>query len=130
MLGYGSYSRCVRCIHRATNQEYAVKIISKEKSTRDVDEEIEVQHCNMYIIIFLWAHNLIIHHKSIKMTCTNVLHVSYSSGEFCGLHCRNCWNFICCTCTVYIKVYFLLLIILVFVFLDSSSLCSTAREYH
>ncbi|XP_019848649.1 PREDICTED: ribosomal protein S6 kinase alpha-3 [Amphimedon queenslandica] len=42
MLGYGSYSRCVRCIHRATNQEFAVKIISKEKSTRDVDEEIEI----------------------------------------------------------------------------------------
>ena len=42
MLGYGTYSRCVRCIHRATGQEYAVKIIPKGTSTRDVDEEIEV----------------------------------------------------------------------------------------
>ena len=44
MLGYGAYSRCVRCVHRASGQEYAVKIIRKGMSVRDVDEEIEVRH--------------------------------------------------------------------------------------
>ena len=48
LLGYGSYSRCLRCIHRATGGEYAVKIINKGKSVKDVDEEVEVRracHC-------------------------------------------------------------------------------------
>ena len=49
MLGYGTYSRCVRCIHRATNQEYAVKIIAKERSSRDVDEEIEVRQMTIVL---------------------------------------------------------------------------------
>ena len=55
MLGYGSYSRCVRCVHKSSGQEYAVKIISKEKSVRDVDEEIEVdafiEICSFYQLI-------------------------------------------------------------------------------
>jgi p90 ribosomal S6 kinase len=42
LLGYGTYSRCVRCIHKVSNQEYAVKIIPKENTVRDVDEEIEI----------------------------------------------------------------------------------------
>ena len=42
VIGYGSYSTCNRCIHRATGQEYAVKIIDKAQSVKDVDEEIEV----------------------------------------------------------------------------------------
>ena len=54
MLGYGSYSRCVRCVHKSSGQEYAVKIISKEKSVRDVDEEIEVdafiEICSFYSV--------------------------------------------------------------------------------
>lgn len=33
----------MRCVHRATGQEYAVKIINKGLSVRDVDEEIEVR---------------------------------------------------------------------------------------
>ena len=43
VIGYGSYSTCNRCIHKATGQEYAVKIIDKAQSVKDVDEEIEVQ---------------------------------------------------------------------------------------
>ena len=43
LLGYGAYSRCVRCVHRSSGQEYAVKIINKLASVRDVDEEIEVR---------------------------------------------------------------------------------------
>ncbi|XP_069841743.1 ribosomal protein S6 kinase alpha-6 isoform X3 [Dendropsophus ebraccatus] len=49
-IGVGSYSICKRCIHRATNMEYAVKIIDKSK--RDPSEEIEIlmrygQHPNI-----------------------------------------------------------------------------------
>lgn len=39
-MGRGSYSVCRRCVHRATRQEYAVKIIPKK--TRDCQEEIEI----------------------------------------------------------------------------------------
>ncbi|XP_071954782.1 ribosomal protein S6 kinase alpha-3-like [Antedon mediterranea] len=39
-IGLGSYSVCKRCIHKATGQEYAVKIV--EKTKRDVQEEIEI----------------------------------------------------------------------------------------
>lgn len=39
-IGLGSYSVCKRCVHKATQQEYAVKII--KKSGRDVKEEIEI----------------------------------------------------------------------------------------
>ncbi|XP_071531807.1 ribosomal protein S6 kinase alpha-2 isoform X3 [Panulirus ornatus] len=39
-VGRGSYSVCRRCVHRATRQEYAVKIIPKK--TRDCQEEIEI----------------------------------------------------------------------------------------
>ncbi|CAI8017761.1 Ribosomal protein S6 kinase alpha-3 [Geodia barretti] len=51
-VGYGSYSVCKRCVHRATGQDCAVKIIDKAKSNRDVDEEIEIllrygQHPNI-----------------------------------------------------------------------------------
>lgn len=61
MLGYGTYSRCVRCVHRATNQEYAVKIIAKERSSRDVDEEIEV----------------LIKELNIGIVCNVILQVTY-----------------------------------------------------
>ncbi|XP_071981929.1 ribosomal protein S6 kinase alpha-6 isoform X1 [Engystomops pustulosus] len=49
-IGVGSYSICKRCVHRATNMEYAVKIIDKSK--RDPSEEIEIlmrygQHPNI-----------------------------------------------------------------------------------
>ncbi|XP_055980098.1 ribosomal protein S6 kinase alpha-6 isoform X4 [Sorex fumeus] len=49
-IGVGSYSVCKRCIHTATNMEFAVKII--EKSKRDPSEEIEIlmrygQHPNI-----------------------------------------------------------------------------------
>lgn len=39
-LGSGSYSVCRRCIHKATRQEAAVKIIAKAK--RDPTEEVEI----------------------------------------------------------------------------------------
>ncbi|XP_006915106.1 ribosomal protein S6 kinase alpha-2 isoform X1 [Pteropus alecto] len=49
-LGVGSYSVCKRCVHKATDAEYAVKIIDKSK--RDPSEEIEIllrygQHPNI-----------------------------------------------------------------------------------
>nr|XP_004651141.1 ribosomal protein S6 kinase alpha-2 isoform X3 [Jaculus jaculus] len=49
-IGVGSYSVCKRCVHKATNAEYAVKIIDKSK--RDPSEEIEIllrygQHPNI-----------------------------------------------------------------------------------
>ncbi|XP_075765029.1 ribosomal protein S6 kinase alpha-1 isoform X3 [Pelodiscus sinensis] len=49
-IGVGSYSVCKRCVHKATNMEYAVKVI--EKSKRDPSEEIEIllrygQHPNI-----------------------------------------------------------------------------------
>uniref|UniRef100_A0A8D0KNV9 non-specific serine/threonine protein kinase n=1 Tax=Salvator merianae TaxID=96440 RepID=A0A8D0KNV9_SALMN len=49
-IGVGSYSVCKRCVHKATNMEYAVKIIDKSK--RDPTEEIEIllrygQHPNI-----------------------------------------------------------------------------------
>ncbi|XP_018085436.1 ribosomal protein S6 kinase alpha-6 isoform X1 [Xenopus laevis] len=49
-IGVGSYSVCKRCVHRATNMEFAVKIIDKSK--RDPSEEIEIlmrygQHPNI-----------------------------------------------------------------------------------
>ena len=39
-VGRGSYSVCRRCVHKATRQEYAVKVIPKK--TRDCQEEIEI----------------------------------------------------------------------------------------
>ncbi|XP_017523542.1 ribosomal protein S6 kinase alpha-6 isoform X2 [Manis javanica] len=42
-IGVGSYSVCKRCIHMATNMEFAVKIIDKSK--RDPSEEIEILMC-------------------------------------------------------------------------------------
>nr|XP_055125486.1 ribosomal protein S6 kinase alpha-2 isoform X1 [Symphalangus syndactylus]XP_055125490.1 ribosomal protein S6 kinase alpha-2 isoform X1 [Symphalangus syndactylus] len=49
-IGVGSYSVCKRCVHKATDTEYAVKIIDKSK--RDPSEEIEIllrygQHPNI-----------------------------------------------------------------------------------
>ncbi|XP_038615299.1 ribosomal protein S6 kinase alpha-2 isoform X1 [Tachyglossus aculeatus] len=49
-IGIGAYSVCKRCVHKATDAEYAVKII--EKSKRDPSEEIEIllrygQHPNI-----------------------------------------------------------------------------------
>uniref|UniRef100_A0A6I8P4P0 Ribosomal protein S6 kinase n=1 Tax=Ornithorhynchus anatinus TaxID=9258 RepID=A0A6I8P4P0_ORNAN len=49
-IGVGSFSVCKRCIHKATNMEYAVKVIDKDK--RDPSEEIEIllrygQHPNI-----------------------------------------------------------------------------------
>ncbi|XP_057199271.1 ribosomal protein S6 kinase alpha-1 isoform X1 [Triplophysa rosa] len=49
-IGMGSFSICKRCIHKATNAEYAVKVI--EKTSTDPSEEIEIllrygQHPNI-----------------------------------------------------------------------------------
>ncbi|XP_058938875.1 ribosomal protein S6 kinase alpha-2 isoform X4 [Kogia breviceps] len=49
-IGVGAYSVCKRCVHTATDAEYAVKIIDKSK--RDPSEEIEIllrygQHPNI-----------------------------------------------------------------------------------
>uniref|UniRef100_A0ABM5FY94 Ribosomal protein S6 kinase n=1 Tax=Pogona vitticeps TaxID=103695 RepID=A0ABM5FY94_9SAUR len=49
-IGIGSYSVCKRCVHKATEAEFAVKIIDKSK--RDPSEEIEIllrygQHPNI-----------------------------------------------------------------------------------
>uniref|UniRef100_A0A8C9NCH7 Ribosomal protein S6 kinase n=1 Tax=Serinus canaria TaxID=9135 RepID=A0A8C9NCH7_SERCA len=49
-IGVGSYSVCKRCVHKATETEFAVKIIDKSK--RDPSEEIEIllrygQHPNI-----------------------------------------------------------------------------------
>ncbi|XP_064913678.1 ribosomal protein S6 kinase alpha-2 isoform X7 [Columba livia] len=49
-IGIGSYSVCKRCVHKATETEFAVKIIDKSK--RDPSEEIEIllrygQHPNI-----------------------------------------------------------------------------------
>ncbi|KAE8601924.1 hypothetical protein XENTR_v10013835 [Xenopus tropicalis] len=49
-LGIGTYAICKRCVHKATNTEFAVKIIDKSK--RDPSEEIEIllrygQHPNI-----------------------------------------------------------------------------------
>ncbi|XP_056623296.1 ribosomal protein S6 kinase alpha-1 isoform X1 [Triplophysa dalaica] len=49
-IGMGSFSICKRCIHKATNTEYAVKVI--EKTSTDPSEEIEIllrygQHPNI-----------------------------------------------------------------------------------
>ncbi|XP_048343466.1 ribosomal protein S6 kinase alpha-2 [Sphaerodactylus townsendi] len=49
-IGIGSYSVCKRCIHKATETEFAVKIIDRSK--RDPSEEIEIllrygQHPNI-----------------------------------------------------------------------------------
>ncbi|XP_059570837.1 ribosomal protein S6 kinase alpha-2 isoform X3 [Alligator mississippiensis] len=49
-IGVGSYSVCKRCVHKATEAEFAVKIIDKSK--RDPSEEIEIllrygQHPNI-----------------------------------------------------------------------------------
>ena len=49
-IGSGSFSVCHRCVHRATRQEYAVKILEKNK--RDCRDEIEIllrygQHPNI-----------------------------------------------------------------------------------
>ncbi|XP_053567023.1 ribosomal protein S6 kinase alpha-2 [Bombina bombina] len=49
-IGIGTYSICKRCVHKATDNEFAVKII--EKSKRDPSEEIEIllrygQHPNI-----------------------------------------------------------------------------------
>lgn len=39
-IGVGAYSICKRCVHKATRQEYAVKIV--EKTKRDCQEEVEI----------------------------------------------------------------------------------------
>ncbi|XP_016372212.1 ribosomal protein S6 kinase alpha-1-like isoform X1 [Sinocyclocheilus rhinocerous] len=49
-IGMGSFSVCKRCIHKATNTEYAVKVI--DKTNTDPSEEIEIllrygQHPNI-----------------------------------------------------------------------------------
>ncbi|XP_066472496.1 ribosomal protein S6 kinase alpha-2 [Tiliqua scincoides] len=49
-IGVGSYSVCKRCVHKATETDFAVKIIDKSK--RDPSEEIEIllrygQHPNI-----------------------------------------------------------------------------------
>uniref|UniRef100_A0A8C6JML8 Ribosomal protein S6 kinase n=1 Tax=Melopsittacus undulatus TaxID=13146 RepID=A0A8C6JML8_MELUD len=50
VIGIGSFSVCKRCIHKATNREYAVKVIDRRR--RDPSEEIEIllrygQHPNI-----------------------------------------------------------------------------------
>lgn len=83
MLGYGSYSRCVRCVHKSTGQEYAVKIIPKEKATRDVDEEIEVCLDKGFLCLLVCFNKILLrygpHHKNIiKLRDVSViLHVAY-----------------------------------------------------
>ncbi|XP_032403348.1 ribosomal protein S6 kinase alpha-1 isoform X1 [Xiphophorus hellerii] len=49
-IGMGSFSVCKRCVHKATNTEYAVKVI--DKTNTDPSEEIEIllrygQHPNI-----------------------------------------------------------------------------------
>uniref|UniRef100_A0A8B9KNC1 non-specific serine/threonine protein kinase n=1 Tax=Astyanax mexicanus TaxID=7994 RepID=A0A8B9KNC1_ASTMX len=49
-IGMGSFSVCKRCVHKATNTEYAVKVI--DKTSTDPSEEIEIllrygQHPNI-----------------------------------------------------------------------------------
>ncbi|XP_064628908.1 ribosomal protein S6 kinase alpha-3-like [Lineus longissimus] len=39
-IGVGSYSICKKCVHRLTGQEFAVKIMSRDK--RDPREEVEI----------------------------------------------------------------------------------------
>ncbi|CAB4068705.1 RPS6KA [Lepeophtheirus salmonis] len=38
LIGVGSYSECKRCIHKATNVEYAMKVIDKSKRDCNSDE--------------------------------------------------------------------------------------------
>ncbi|XP_039738223.1 ribosomal protein S6 kinase alpha-2 [Pteropus medius] len=60
-LGVGSYSVCKRCVHKATDAEYAVKIIDKSK--RDPSEEIEIllrygQHPNIITLKDVSGHQV------------------------------------------------------------------------
>eukprot|EP00800_Vazella_pourtalesii_P010823 TRINITY_DN2632_c0_g2_i2.p1 TRINITY_DN2632_c0_g2~~TRINITY_DN2632_c0_g2_i2.p1 ORF type:complete len:473 (-),score=84.50 TRINITY_DN2632_c0_g2_i2:911-2329(-) len=44
VLGYGSFSTCVKCVHKSTGKHFAVKII--DKTRHDPEEEIQVSYSN------------------------------------------------------------------------------------
>ncbi|XP_015412742.1 PREDICTED: ribosomal protein S6 kinase alpha-1 isoform X3 [Myotis davidii] len=76
-IGVGSYSVCKRCVHKATNMEYAVKVIDKSK--RDPSEEIEIllrygQHPNIITLKDVV-------HRDLKPS--NILYVDESGNPEC-----------------------------------------------
>lgn len=42
IVGTGTFSVCRRCVHKSTQTEYAVKVVNKAKSRKNVDEEVEI----------------------------------------------------------------------------------------
>ncbi|CAD5206379.1 unnamed protein product [Bursaphelenchus okinawaensis] len=54
-IGVGAYSSCKRCIQKATNNEYAVKIIDKQKRNPVEEVDILLRHSHFNNIIDLYA---------------------------------------------------------------------------